>query len=286
MSGFIIFGLLLSLLTETKLEHLTVATDTPHNKKLEFVLRLPAGFNSANAGKFEIMVLFGGRNWSGERTLKCYGFNQLADKYNLLLISPSFKDDNYWEPEKWSGPALTAILDKIRRKYNIPKKKIFYYGYSAGGQCANLFFHWNPKIVKAWGAHACGVWYKVKTSKTNSAHLKKNDRIFALVTCGENDAQRLLLSLDYVRHAREKGNEIIFRSYPGGHELNHTVLALARAFFESVLTGTKIKYIGDDQIMRYYPSNSKRAGRIDLEYRNPFLDLQTAELWRKSNEEK
>ena len=67
---------------------------------VEFAYRLPAGQPQA------IMVLFGGRNWKGADTLKRFRFDDLADRHRLILLSPSFRDRNYWEPEKWSGPAV------------------------------------------------------------------------------------------------------------------------------------------------------------------------------------
>ena len=127
------------------------------------------------------MVLFGGRNWTGDRTLKVYKMDALADRYNLVLLSPWFKNDEYWYPEKWSGNALLKAIDFVCKKYRIdPKLKLLYYGYSAGGQCANLCYSWNPELVKAWGVHACGVWRLLKKKKYSAP---------GLVTCGKGDAR-------------------------------------------------------------------------------------------------
>ena len=51
---------------------------------VDFHYRIPKKYNS----KSKIMVLFGGRNWRGERTLKTYNFNALADKHRIFLLSP------------------------------------------------------------------------------------------------------------------------------------------------------------------------------------------------------
>ena len=63
---------------------------------VDFHYRIPQKYDA----KSKIMILFGGRNWQGERTLKTYNFNALADKHSVFLLSPSFKDRDYWEPEK------------------------------------------------------------------------------------------------------------------------------------------------------------------------------------------
>ena len=48
---------------------------------VDFHYRIPQKFNE----KSKIMVLFGGRNWQGEKTLKTYNFNDLADKYGCAV---------------------------------------------------------------------------------------------------------------------------------------------------------------------------------------------------------
>ena len=75
-----------------KVETFTVATSAPNNRQLEFAVRLPERITPQS----RIMVLFGGRNWTGEKTLNTYHFDELADKHSLFLLSPSFRDRSYW----------------------------------------------------------------------------------------------------------------------------------------------------------------------------------------------
>ncbi|MFA7185496.1 MAG: hypothetical protein WC082_11405 [Victivallales bacterium] len=246
----------------------------PRNKTVKFVLRVPEGFSENDAKNYKIMVLFGGRNWTGERTIKVYNFVKPADKYKLFLLSPSFINDNYWNPEKWSGEVMLRALEKVKIKYSLNKgSKIIYFGYSAGAQCAALFYHWKPDIVLAWGVYACGVWF--------SPEKKVVDAAPALVTCGEEDEGRYLLSRRFVRSARERGYSVIWRSYPAGHGLSSEALRLAESFFSSILSGkTRPEYVGDDQEMKFYPAENKNGRNIDIEYRNSFFSLETARLWR------
>ena len=252
-----------------------IATNAPQNRNVKMVLRVPANFNFKDAKKYHIMVLFGGRNWSGERTMKAYNFVKMADKYKIFLVSPSFKNNEYWEPEKWSGKALLQAVNKIKVKYRINNdNKLLYFGYSAGAQCAALFYNWKPEIVKAWGVYACGVWFWPKKQVTNTAP--------AIITCGTDDKGRYLLSRRFVRQAREHGYSIIWRSYPAGHGLSPKAMALTRSFFASVLDNqSKTKYVGDDQEMDFYPVRSKNARNIDIEYRNNFSNLIFAQQWKK-----
>ena len=252
-----------------------IPTNAPQNKIVKMVLRIPADFSPRDAKNYRVMVLFGGRNWQGEKTIKAYDFVKLADKHKLFLLSPSFKNDEYWKPEKWSGKALLQAINKIKNNYKINiNSQVLYFGYSAGAQCASLFYHWKPEIVKAWGAYACGVWFWPKKQVTNAAP--------AIITCGEDDIQRYLLSKRFVRTAREHGYSIIWRSYPVGHGLSPKALALTRSFFASVLSGqSKTKYFGDDQEMNFYPVHSKNARNIDIEYKNNFSNLNFAKQWEK-----
>lgn len=247
----------------------TVNTSAPSNRHLEWRVRQPAKYTPDS----RIMVLFGGRNWDGAKAIDAYGFGKLADRYGIFLVSPSFKDDDYWEPEKWSGTAMLDALTLLRQRFGLKgDTKLFYYGYSAGGQCANLFYHWKPEIVEAWGAHACGVWFNLETAGAPCP---------ALITCGENDEDRFLLSSKFARDAREKGYPVIWRGYPGEHELNAGSLRLAELFFEDIAAGRRTAvYVGDDQTMNYYQATSRNGADIEPEYRNIFFSLKLAECWK------
>ena len=72
------------------------------------------------------MVLFGGRNWPGDKTLKTYDFNELADRHGLFLLSPSFRDRDYWEPEKWSGPLLKKAIRYLETRYKLNSRKLYF----------------------------------------------------------------------------------------------------------------------------------------------------------------
>jgi hypothetical protein len=260
-----------------ELEKFAINTKTAHNSSLTFWFRVPKSYKKDSGGQYRIMVLFGGRNWTGNKTINTYRFNDLADKYKLILLSPSFKDDEYWHPEKWSGKTLLDAVAKVRLKYNLSaKKRILYYGYSAGGQCVSLFLFWKPKIVKAWGLHACGVW-----ADAGMYNVKKITAP-GLVTCGEEDDVRMLLSCNFIYNARENGMKIIWRSYPGGHDIQRAALQLAKSFFAATLSNDdKVKYVGDDQAMDFFSVRSLRGKNIEKEYKNEFSDLKTAKLWKK-----
>ena len=238
-----------------KVETFTVATSAPNNRRLEFAVRLPERITPQS----RIMVLFGGRNWKAAQTLKAYRFDRLADRYGLVLLAPSFFNDDYWEPEKWSGRALFEAVARVEKKYGVPQKQMLYFGYSAGGQCANLFYNYAPHCVGVWGAHGCGVYFSFKGNKfTRPAP--------ALLSCGLGDDIRFEISRTFAFNYREKGGRLLWLTLPGGHELNPKVLEVARTFFAEWLDRVPPSFVADDESGIVYPVS--QAESIDPEYRN------------------
>lgn len=261
----ILFPVICFLTTLLSADVITVSTSAPENRCLEVYYRLPAGWNRESG----IMILFGGRNWSGRETLSKYRFEAFADKYNLILLSPSFVNDDYWEPEKWSGRALFTAVRILEKKLNLKRKKMLYYGYSAGGQCAVLFYAYAPERVLAFGAHACGVYFDARKWK---AHVP------ALITCGTEDSERLAVSRNFIYGYRESGGSLIWKSYPMGHALQSGPLEIAQAFFGSILENAPVRFVGEDDSGLCYPAGEKE--NVDVEFRNPLPEGRLLQLWR------
>jgi len=228
---------------------------------VDFHYRIPQKYDTRS----KIMVLFGGRNWQGERTLKTYNFNALADRHRIFLLSPSFKDCDYWEPEKWSGKLLQKAVRQLEKRYNLQPQKVYFYGYSAGGQCTALFYQWMPDKVAACGIHACGVYpEKIKNSKAPF-----------LITCGTEDKERFQISRHFIYRYREHGGLLLWKYLPNsGHELSKEALELAKAWFDDLLSGKKVIAYGEDDTRQI-------KQRIDTEFRNPLYSEKMRELWQK-----
>ena len=228
---------------------------------IEFHYRIPEKYDV----KSKIMVLFGGRNWQGERTLKTYNFNALADKHSIFLLSPSFKDRDYWEPQVWSGKLLQKAIRHLEKRYNLQPQKVYFYGYSAGGQCTALFYPWMPQKVAACAIHACGVYpEKIKYSQAPF-----------LITCGTEDKERFQISRHFIYRYREHGGLLLWKYFPNsGHELSKEALELAKAWFDDLLSGKKVIAYGEDDTRQIKP-------QIDTEFRNPLYSEKMRELWKK-----
>ena len=225
-----------------------------------------------------VMVLFGGRDWLGERTLEAYAFERLADRHGLILLAPSFCEGDYWEPEGGSGDTLRKAVAQVCALAGLPvgdtPAELYLYGYSAGGQCAGLFYAWMPDEVAAWGAHACGVFGKPSKMKQ-----KAGKRLApALVSCGTGDAERHAISRQFAYTYREAGGDLLWKPFAGqDHALTRDALALAEAWFDAILSGEDIRFIGEDDTRRVLPASE--AERIDIEFRNPLANEAVRDLW-------
>lgn len=271
-------------------ESVNVKTLAPNNKSVEIYYRIPANYNPQSKQLYRVLVIFGGRNCSGKGEASGgYGFAQWADENGIFLVGPGFKDDKYWEPEVWSGKALFDGLKLIRKKYNICDKKIMYYGYSGGSQASNLFPSWKPEASLAWVSHACGVFHVPSKKMINSP---------GLITCGDADIGRYILSRHFVSEYRKLGLKVLWKSYPNlPHEVPKESSDLARAFLTyyheqnpgDLQTGLntagsrnkKLLYVGDDQEGKFWTADSRAVKNIEPEDRVEFYTRELAMAWGK-----
>lgn len=257
----------------------SVATKAPHNAEAKFWCHVPDGYDAKRTKPYPVLVYFGGRNCSGEREASgLLGWADWADERGVFIVAPGLKDDDYWNPEEWSGKALLGALAEIRREYRIDDAKLLYYGYSAGSQAANLFPAWRPGRTRAWASHACGVFHAPKAAMRG---------IPGLVTCGDADAARYMISRDFVARARRRGVDVIWKSFPNHpHDVPPDSLALTRAFFAACLEGrfsgkAAGSFVGDDQDAVYYPAESAEAEFIDPADRVRLPTAAIASAWGK-----
>jgi len=240
---------------------LFVSAETIRTDGGVFHCRVPETYD-ADSG---IMVLFGGRDWPGDKTLAACGFSRLADRHRLFLLAPSFKGRNYRQPESGSGNLLKKAVGQLERRYGLKSQKLCFYGYSAGGECAALFYQWMPERVAAWGVHACGV-YPVSIRCSLAP---------CLITCGLDDAERFQISRGFIYRYREHGGLLLWKYFPDtGHELSRQALELAEAWFDDLLSGRSIIAYGEDD-------TRKVPAKPDAAFSNPLYSEKLKELWRK-----
>ena len=272
-----------------RVESVQVKTRAPENRTVTVHFRIPANYDPEQAGLSRVLILFGGRNTDGRADASGrLGWGEWADKHGIFLVCPGFRNDNYWEPEEWSGRALFSALAAIRKQYEICTEKLLFYGYSAGSQCSNLFPAWRPGSTRAWVSHACGVFHEPGGRMRS---------VPGLVTCGDADTARYLISRNFVEEARKRGTAILWKSFPNSpHDVPPDSLKLARAFlayyhlrYLSDL-GRPVKrentpepfFVGDDLDNVFYPADSPQARNIMPEDRVILPDRSIAEAWGKA----
>ena len=255
-------------------ESVTVATKAPHNQEATFWCHVPIGYDAKRKKPYPVLVYFGGRNCKGkDEASGKLGWSDWADANGAFLVCPGFQDDNYWSPEAWSGQALFDALSALKRKYRIDDSKICYYGYSAGSQAANLFPAWRPSRSCGWVSHACGVFHEPRAAMRG---------VPGLVTCGDADSARYVISRAFVEKARRKGVDVIWKSFPNHpHDVPPDSLRLARAFLSYCISGKKggVAFVGDDQDGVYYPADSAEAEFVVPSDRVRLPDFAVAEAW-------
>jgi hypothetical protein len=119
-----------------------------------------------------------------------------------------------------------------------------------------------------------------------------------LVTCGDADVARYLISRDFVDTCRRKGLNVLWRSFPNHpHDVPPDSLALARAFlghyhnlYRQELSGAgwmppgvearkPPPFIGDDQDGVFYPAGDRRLSRVLSEDRVELPSEEVALAW-------
>lgn len=259
---------------------LTVNTKSSKSPDATFWYHIPENYDPARKSPYHVLVYFGGRDCSGENEARGkMGWAQWADANDVFLVCPGFKGDEYWEPAKWSGDALLKAFSLLAREYNVETRKVAYYGYSGGSQAANLFAAWKPQRCIVWVSHACGVFHEPNAGVNG---------IPALVTCGDADIARYVISRSFVERARRKGYSIIWKSYPNhDHDVPPESLALAQAFLKHYLLDggkqnsrtSKDIFVGDDQDDAYYPASSPEAQFVPVEDRVYLPTREIADAW-------
>ena len=236
-----------------------IATDFV--KGIEVVSVVPGDVRS----DARILVLVGGRGWTGAKSIRDLGFAKWVVGRGWCLVAPSFSKGEYWEPKSGSGVVIREAVDALCKRQGIRPLPVFLFGYSAGGQLVALLQEVDPSLAAAWAVYGCGVYPVSPVVKAPG-----------FVSCGTEDADRLRISRDFVYRAREAGGQILWKPVRSGHELNDQSLSLARAFFSAVSRGTPCTLWGEDDTRKVCA-----ADQIEVEFRNPLYNPQLSSLWRQ-----
>ena len=273
---------------EAKIDHVKVQGKGTENRECEIWYRVPKDYDANSKALYRVLVYFGGRNFSGKTQMGYKDWHEWLDKNGIFLVSPSFKNENYWDPKGWSGRTLLDGIAKIKKNYRISDRRMLFYGYSAGGQCSNLFPAWMPERTRAWISHASGVFHK--------PNIRMKD-IPGLLTCGDADRERYLINKKFIAEYRRMGVNILWKSFPNHpHDVPRGSTQLAWDFMEyyhkkyaedldpslsSYIAPSKILYVGDDMDGSLYKADSPAVNAINPDDRVYFTVEEIAKSWEK-----
>ena len=99
------------------MELITVKTFAKENATTTFRCRIPTKYDKSSVVKYRLPIYFGGRNTTGENEVKNKSWGTWGDKNGVFLIVQSYKNNNYWESQKWSSKALLEALGLLKKKY-------------------------------------------------------------------------------------------------------------------------------------------------------------------------
>ncbi len=242
----------------------TAHADSIRVNDVDFVYRAPEKYDPES----RIIVVFGGCDWTGDKTLKKCRFDALADKHGAFLLSPSFRGPKYREPEVWSGKFLKSAVAELEKKYKLKPQKLLFYGFAEGGECAARFYFWMPERVRAWGAHDC----------TGYPGKPMRNPFPALITRGDGNQGLQEIEQRFIVSYRLAGGSLLRKTFPAtGRNWSPESLELARLWLDAVLSEERVQEYGEDEMLRVVPVSRKKD--IEPEYRNPFYNSKIRDLW-------
>ena len=270
---------------EPAVDCVEIPTRAPNNPLVKVWYRVPSSYDPSRRERHRVLVLFGGRNADGRPEVSGrLGWTAWADLNGVFLVAPTLRDDAYWEPKAWSGRALLDALDALAAKFRVATRGLLFYGYSAGSQAANLFPAWRPDLCRAFASHACGVFHEPSPKMRGVA---------GLVTCGDADTARYVLSRRFADGCRALGVPVVWKSFPNRpHDVPEGSVRLAKEFFvhhhwthPEDLGGAPLppssapSFVGDDADGTYHPAGSPEAADVMPEDRVELPSAAVAAAW-------
>lgn len=153
--------------------------------KREYIVSVPKGYDGTVA--FPVVYMLHGTSGDGEKFYNISGWKELGEKENVITVFPSglsyciIDDGEQKKTSKWNTINYTSwqycsdvtppddvkflkqSMDELGRKYNINKKRIYFVGFSNGGQmCARLSIELGDRIaaiVESGGSFAYDTTY-------------------------------------------------------------------------------------------------------------------------------
>jgi predicted esterase len=184
-----------------------------------YTIEIPAGYDAAKRSQVRVQ-LHGGVNRSASAPRRTGGIGRLAGAEQIYVMPQAWDEAPWWADEQVTN--LRAILDVVKRSYNIDENRVAVAGVSDGGTGAyyvamrdptpySSFLPLNGSIVVLTNASA-GV--RGDLFPTNL-----RNRPFFIVNGGRDPLYPLGSVEPYVRHLHDGGVTVVYRPQPtAGHD--------------------------------------------------------------------
>lgn len=213
VSLFIIYGFIFA---ESLENDDFIETTNYANNRIKFFYYIPEKILANKDKLYPVLVCIPSLNGSGWKFVTAQ-IKDFADAEGFVVLAPNFRFNDqdhqnqmsYLYPTAWSGDALIQMVNKVARDQNLSITNYYLYGFSAGASFALRFAFYQPDLTKAVSAHA---------SIANIIPENKNFVKF-FISSGKGDQSALEMTEKYYVTAVEKGIDVTFKSYEGGHSL-------------------------------------------------------------------
>ncbi len=166
-----------------------IADDTPLKDPLtgrEYFVYLPTKVDPAKT--YWLVVGVHGYKGNGKGA---GGLTGWADKYDCIVVGPSFPNEGYQGLAHQSDEQLIAVAKEIGKTHKL-HPKLFIAGFSGGSQYAHRFMLKHPELVAGCAAHSGGTW------ETGGVNPRASSIPFVM-SCGENDTAKSFPEAAYGR---------------------------------------------------------------------------------------
>ncbi|TDM06730.1 MAG: hypothetical protein C4K60_19760 [Ideonella sp. MAG2] len=116
------------------------------NKKYTYSLHLPKNFSVEKS--YSLVVILHGQTSTGEQTEFYTGFNNTADRHNLIAVYPNLSHIEWpWSTEEGTRKKSTyinALISHLSSTYKINQRQMYFIGFSAGSVSGFRYLQDNP----------------------------------------------------------------------------------------------------------------------------------------------
>lgn len=100
-----------------------------------------------SASPAPLLLLLHGSGSNGRAMVDAW--KDLASKEGLILVAPDSRDARYWNARDDNPSFLHAVIEDVRARYAVNRRRMYLFGHSAGARFALLIALWESEYFAA-----------------------------------------------------------------------------------------------------------------------------------------